>query len=60
MQRHTESSAHLGRFDPDWVRAHERLVAQQRLRADHRIDSAPWWMAAVSMVTGTARPETEQ
>ena len=48
MLRHFESPAHLGRFDPDWVRARERLISQQRLRSDQDVASAPWWAVVFS------------
>jgi hypothetical protein len=60
MLRHSESTSHLGRFDPDWVRAHERLIAQQRLRSDIEVESAPWWAFVFSNTPRTTRLDTEQ
>ena len=61
MQRHVESPAHHGRFDPDWVRAHDRLIAQQRLRSGYEVETAaPWWRAAIAKITRTTRPDSEQ
>jgi hypothetical protein len=37
MLRHGESSASLGRFDPDMVGARQRLISQQRFRSRHEI-----------------------
>ena len=58
MLRHHDSPAHLGRFDPDWVRAHDRLISQQRLRSDHEAEGTPWWVAVFSRTIRTTRPDT--
>ena len=60
MLRNLESPAHLGRFDPDWVRAHERLTSQQRLRSSYEVESAPWWAVMFPKTTRTAPQDTEQ
>jgi hypothetical protein len=59
MQRHLESSAPLGRFDPVWVAAHERLISQQRLRSNYEVGGRPWWLGAFYLKARTAHEEAE-
>jgi hypothetical protein len=55
MLHHHESSPSLGRFDPDWISAHERVSLQQRLRSNCEVDRRPWWRGAFF-----AKPRAEE
>ena len=59
MLRHPESSAFLGRFDPVWIDAHERLISQQRLRSNYEVDGAPGWLRTFFARTRATREDAE-
>jgi hypothetical protein len=59
MLSHFDSSTSLGRFDPDWIAARERLIFQQRLRSNHEVDGLRWWRGAFVLKARTALEEPE-